>query len=46
MDEIWYFFAQESGSFDIADRFVDTMYERYYCWRTIHPSEDNERIQV
>jgi toxin ParE1/3/4 len=29
LDDIWYFLASESGSFDIADRFIDTITARF-----------------
>jgi toxin ParE1/3/4 len=29
LDDIWYFLAMESGSVDIADRFVDTITARF-----------------
>ena len=29
LDDIWYFIATESGSVDIADRFVDTITARF-----------------
>ncbi len=29
LDEIWYYIASESGSKDIADRFVDLVTERF-----------------
>ena len=28
LDDIWYFLATESGSFEIADRFIDTITAR------------------
>jgi toxin ParE1/3/4 len=29
LDDIWYFLATESGSVDVADRFVDTITARF-----------------
>ena len=29
LDDIWYFVATESGSIDIADRFIDTITARF-----------------
>jgi hypothetical protein len=33
LDEIWYFIPTQSGSVEIADRFVDTLTERFYMLR-------------
>ena len=30
LDNIWYYVAKESGSFQIADRLIDTITERFY----------------
>lgn len=30
LDEIWYYIAKESGSFEIADRVVDSLTERFF----------------
>jgi hypothetical protein len=30
LDEIWYFIATESGSPDIADRFTDSITDRFF----------------
>ncbi len=30
LDGIWYYIARESGSADIADRFVDSLTDRFY----------------
>jgi toxin ParE1/3/4 len=30
LDDIWYYIARESGSFEIADRLVDSLTERFY----------------
>jgi toxin ParE1/3/4 len=30
LDEIWYYIASESGNADIADRFINTLTERFY----------------
>jgi toxin ParE1/3/4 len=30
LDEIWYYVAKESGSFDIADRLIDTISGRFF----------------
>ena len=30
LDDIWYYIAKESGSIDIADRFIDTVTDRFY----------------
>ncbi len=30
LDGIWYYIANKSGSIDIADRFVDSLTERFY----------------
>lgn len=30
IDEIWRYVAQESGSFDIADRLIDSLTERFF----------------
>ena len=30
LDNIWYYIARESGSFEIADRLVDSISERFY----------------
>jgi plasmid stabilization system protein ParE len=29
LDDIWYFIARESGNPDIADRFIDTLTQRF-----------------
>jgi toxin ParE1/3/4 len=30
LDEIWYYIAKNSGSLEIADRFIDSLTERFY----------------
>jgi toxin ParE1/3/4 len=30
LDEIWYYIAKESGSVEIADRFIDSITDRFY----------------
>ena len=30
LDEIWYFIATESGSVDIADRFINSITDRFF----------------
>jgi toxin ParE1/3/4 len=30
LDEIWYYVAKESGSFDIANRLIDTITDRFF----------------
>jgi toxin ParE1/3/4 len=30
LDNIWYYVAKESGSFQIADRLIDSITERFY----------------
>ncbi len=30
IEDIWRYIAQESGSFDIADRLIDTLTERFF----------------
>ncbi len=37
LDGIWYYIAKESGSMDIADRFLDALTDRF-CLPGIHIS--------
>jgi len=30
LDGIWYYIANESGSIEIADRFIESLTERFY----------------
>lgn len=30
LDDIWYYIAKESGSIEVADRFVDSLTDRFY----------------
>jgi toxin ParE1/3/4 len=34
LDAIWYYIATESGSFKVADRFIDSLAERFYMLAT------------
>jgi toxin ParE1/3/4 len=34
LDAIWYYIATESGSFQVADRFIDSLAERFYMLAT------------
>ncbi len=34
LDAIWYYIATESGSMDVADRFVDSLTDRFYLLAT------------
>lgn len=34
LDDIWYYIASESGSIDIADRFIDSLTDRFYLIAT------------
>ena len=36
LDDIWFFIATGSGSADIADRFIDSLTERFYLL-ALHP---------
>lgn len=34
LDSIWYYIATESGSMDVADRFIDSLTNRFYLITT------------
>ena len=36
LDQIWVYVARESGSIDIATRFVESITDRFVFWPTVH----------
>jgi toxin ParE1/3/4 len=42
LDDIWYYIAKESGSIEIADRFIDSVTERFYLL-ACHPHVGRRR---
>jgi plasmid stabilization system protein ParE len=45
LDDIWYYVATKSGSLDIADRFIDSITDRFFLIAS-HPNIGRARNRV